>query len=97
MAENVDKTSIFTLQKEIAELEQDLTAKKRLLEEIHTVGVTSTQEPLPKDLPFPSLQDINNSSPDVKIALLRSLFRGREDLYAKRYESRKSGISRRAT
>ena len=33
------------------------------------------------------------SSPAMKIALFRSLFRGREDVYARRFESRKSGRS----
>ena len=33
------------------------------------------------------------SSPALKVALFRSLFRGREDVYARRFESRKSGRS----
>ncbi len=33
----------------------------------------------------------NSSPPDAKVALFRSLFRGREDVYARRFESRKSG------
>lgn len=37
---------------------------------------------------------VDNRSPsDLKIALFRSLFRGREDVYARRFESRKSGRS----
>ena len=31
------------------------------------------------------------SSPEIKIALFRSLFRGREEVYPRRFESRKSG------
>ena len=31
----------------------------------------------------------NNSSPETKITLFRSLFRGREDVYAKRFENKK--------
>ena len=39
-----------------------------------------------------SLRDINHlSTPDDKIRLFRSLFRGREDVYARRFESRRSG------
>jgi superfamily II DNA or RNA helicase len=34
-----------------------------------------------------------HSSADVKIALFRSLFRGREDVYPRRFESRKTGKS----
>lgn len=33
------------------------------------------------------------SSPDAKIALFRSLFRGREDVYPRRFESRRTGRS----
>jgi hypothetical protein len=33
------------------------------------------------------------SSPEAKIALLRSLFRGRDDVYPRRFESRKTGRS----
>ena len=33
----------------------------------------------------------HHSSPEAKIALFRSLFRGREDVYPRRFESRKTG------
>ncbi len=33
------------------------------------------------------------STPQAKIALFRSLFRGRDDVYARRFESRKTGKS----
>jgi superfamily II DNA or RNA helicase/very-short-patch-repair endonuclease len=33
----------------------------------------------------------NQSSPEAKIALFRSLFRGRDDVYPRRFESRKTG------
>jgi hypothetical protein len=33
------------------------------------------------------------SLPEAKIALFRSLFRGRDDVYARRFESRKTGKS----
>ena len=35
----------------------------------------------------------NGSSPEAKVSLFRSLFRGREDVYARRFESRKTGKS----
>lgn len=35
----------------------------------------------------------NNSPPEVNIALFMSLFRGREDLYARRFKSLKTGNS----
>ena len=34
-----------------------------------------------------------SSSPEAKIALFRSLFRGREDVYPRRFESKKTGKS----
>ena len=36
----------------------------------------------------------HRSSSDEKIALFRSLFRGRADVYPRRFESRKTGKSR---
>jgi hypothetical protein len=33
----------------------------------------------------------HRSSPEAKIALFRALFRGREDVYPRRFESRKTG------
>lgn len=35
----------------------------------------------------------HDSPPELKIAMFRSLFRGREDVYARRFESRKTGKS----
>lgn len=49
------------------------------------------------ETPSPAVQrsEVVNqaSSPEVKIALFRSLFRGREDVYPRRFESRKTGRS----
>jgi hypothetical protein len=38
-------------------------------------------------------QVTSQSTPEAKIALFRSLFRGREDVYPRRFESRKAGKS----
>src|SRR5580698_10372751 len=35
----------------------------------------------------------HQSSPEAKVALFRSLFRGRDDVYPRRFESRKTGRS----
>jgi hypothetical protein len=44
--------------------------------------------------PPPIAESVDHRSPSAaKIALFRSLFRGREDVYARRFESRKSGKS----
>src|SRR3989442_14929304 len=41
----------------------------------------------------PSAMVTNHSPPGAKIELFRSLFRGREDVYPRRFESRKTGKS----
>ena len=43
----------------------------------------------PPQIRLPSVT--NESSPEVKIVLFRRLFRGREDVYARRFESRRTG------
>src|SRR5216110_3521908 len=45
--------------------------------------------------PMPQLQSLvhQTSSSEAKIALFRSLFRGRQDVYPRRFESRKTGKS----
>jgi len=49
--------------------------------------------PQPAENPFPNATITKTSSPDEKIALFMSLFRGREDVYAKRYFNQKSGAA----
>ena len=101
----MDEESLLSLQEEIAELEKKLDEKKQELEEAqknhiqaaivkHTTEIENPIElQLDKtSLTFPS--EINNSSsPEIKISLFRSLFKGREDIYAKRFESKKTGKS----
>jgi len=96
----MDKASIVTLQNEIAELEQKLADKKHRLEELcaalekQTADTTTMQKLLSEDSSKASPVEINNHSPpEIKIALFRSLFKGREDVYAKRFESKKTGKS----
>ena len=66
------------VREEIAALENALAAKKRQLEAAEAASCAGAQ--------------INNRSPpEAKIALFHALFRGREDVYAKRFESKKTG------
>jgi len=83
----MEETSLLILQKEIAELEQTLAAKKLQLEELQTAIAKQAA------LASSSSGTNSNSSSEEKISLFRSLFRGREDIYARRFESKKSGIS----
>ena len=81
----MDEASLLTLKNEIAELEQTLANKKRRFEELKTAladqatRTITTQEPLSKN------ETGNHSPPEAKIALFRSLFKGREDIYAQRF------------
>lgn len=77
---NTDRKQI--LQSEIAELENRLVAKKSELEQLYKQPDSDSDK---------SDRITNFSNPDQKIALFRSLFRGREDVYAKRFESKKTG------
>jgi len=83
----MEETSVLTLQNEIAELEQLLATKKQQLKEIQTAS------PECKSIANDNIGINNHSPPEDKIALFRSLFRGREDIYAKRFENRKTGKS----
>jgi len=96
----MDEASLLALQNEIFELEQKLADKKHRLEEARTslekqtANAVTIQKPLSGDSFQASLIEVNNHSPpEIKIAMFRSLFRGREDVYAKRFESKKSGKS----
>ncbi|MDR2477893.1 MAG: DEAD/DEAH box helicase [Treponema sp.] len=92
----MDEAAITLLQQEIAELENLLAEKKRLLEQARAAASHYTQQPkspavLKGEVCPPEIN--NHSPPENKIALFRSLFRGREDVYAKRFESKKTGKS----
>ncbi|MDR1931500.1 MAG: restriction endonuclease subunit R, partial [Spirochaetales bacterium] len=98
MDESWNESRVKGLQAEIADLEQVLADKKRQLQEIQAApGPTALSTyglPLRQGSMFSETQGVNNrASPEEKIALFRSLFRGREDVYAKRFESKKSGKS----
>jgi superfamily II DNA or RNA helicase/very-short-patch-repair endonuclease len=49
--------------------------------------------PTPSNTPPPAPQVTHASTPDQKITLFRSLFLGREDVYPRRFESRRTGKS----
>jgi hypothetical protein len=88
----MNEYALFQLQQEIAELEKQLTDKKRLFAEAQKTFVQQSADTVA--LCETINQSINNHSPpEAKIALFRSLFKGREDVYAKRFESKKTGKS----
>ena len=87
----MDEASLLTLQNEILELEKALTVKKHQLEELQPAKKEKVHDTVLTQEQLPDNQINNQSSPEAKIALFRSLFRGREDVYAKRFESKKTG------
>ncbi|OAS13321.1 TOTE conflict system archaeo-eukaryotic primase domain-containing protein [Paenibacillus oryzisoli] len=89
--------------KEIERLLRENQLLKQMLEELSPSEVSTykptpsqiSEELIPKYLP-PSPGSVHNySTPSEKIALFRSLFRGREDVYPNRWQSKvgKSGYS----
>ena len=89
----MDEVSLLTLQNEILELEKALTDKKHQLEELQSVKKEKVHDTVLTQEQLPDNQINNQSLPEAKIALFRMLFRGREDVYAKRFESKKTGKS----
>jgi hypothetical protein len=104
----MDKAAITLLQNEITALKNLLADKKQQLEAAQAAYSKAASPSnsagngisLIQDFQYPvsnlktDIPTVNNhSSPEVKIALFRSLFKGRDDVYARRFESRKSGKS----
>jgi len=67
----------------------EILAKLEELRRKREAGIQIEETPAP----FLKASITKDSSSDEKIALFRSLFKGREDVYALRWESRKSGKS----
>ena len=92
-------SSIFEIENLLLSAEQRLlnleNEKQKLLNEIKSLK--QEKEDYQQHLlliPFTDNTTIqNNSPPKDKIALFRSLFRGREDVFPKRFESQKTGKS----
>ncbi|GHV74116.1 helicase [Spirochaetia bacterium] len=84
---------IETLETEIVNLESLLAQKKAEL--VQLKAAPPTEAPMlhspGEEVSSPGINNL--STPEDKITLFRSLFRGREDIYAKRFESKKTGKS----
>ncbi len=73
-----------------------LDAKRKALHDRISQLKSSKQSIAEKQLPFNQQSEsnvTNNSTQEQKIALFRSLFRGREDVYPRRFESKRTGKS----
>ena len=102
----MNTTTAIRLQQKIAALENALSEKKRQLERAQAI-ISPSRQPVEAQPEMslrraergpkvqrgikPDFRINNHSSPETKIALFRSLFRGREAMYAKRFESKKTG------
>ena len=80
-----ERAQLESAQAECARLREENARLRRLLSECGMPVPAPEQEKIP--IPTPEVPDArpavnNESDPEVKIALFRSLFRGREDVYA---------------
>ncbi len=90
---------MFDTQQKIAEIEAELAhldhCRSQLLEELTQLRQQSRRKKSPAQPPL-RLQEIsinNQSSQEEKIRLFRSLFKGREDVFPRRFESSRTGKS----
>ena len=77
---------------ELAALDAKRTALQDRIMQLKDFNQSIAEE----QIPFDRIADsnlTNDSTQEQKIALFRSLFRGREDVYPRRYESKRSGKS----
>ena len=83
---------IQSTEQELAVLDEKRKALQARIEQLKGQKQSVADE----QLPFDRLSDsnvTNDSTQEQKIALFRSLFRGREDVYPRRFESKRSGKS----
>ena len=83
---------VAALEKRLSELD---TERAKLISELDAARklLADEQTLVSQPLAFPTATVHNDSPADAKIALIRKLFRGREDVYARRWESPKTGKS----
>ena len=87
------------ISEQIQALEDELSAldaKRKVLQDRIRKLKSSKQSIADEQLPFHQLSVpivTNESTQEQKIALFRSLFRGREDVYSRRFESKRTGKS----
>lgn len=85
-------SQIQAAKEELAILDAKRTALQDRIKQLTSLKQTIGEEQLP--FPQPSAtRSTNESSENQKIDLFRSLFRGREDVFPKRFESKRTGKS----
>lgn len=88
------ETLIATLEKDLNELNEKRAQLQKHITELKKQSAFLINQITPHKTPQADQTSISNrSSESDKIALFRSLFRGREDVFARRFESTKTGKS----
>ena len=96
---NDSMAEIFDIEQRIAEIEADLTNldqhRSQLLDELARLRRQSFQKgsSVQPHLPLQNTSVNNQSLQEEKIQLFRSLFKGREDIFSRRFENAKTGKS----
>jgi hypothetical protein len=86
------KKQIQVAERELAALDAKRTALQDRIRQLNGLNQSIADE----QLPFDRLSEsnvTNESTEEQKIALFRSLFRGREDVFPRRFESKRTGKS----
>jgi superfamily II DNA or RNA helicase len=83
---------ILIAERELAALDAKRTALQNRIRQLNHLKQAIADEQFPFDRLFES-NLTNDSNEEQKIALFRSLFRGREDVYPRRFESKRTGKS----
>ena len=86
------KKQIRISERELGALDAERTALQDRIRQLKSLNQSIADEQLPFDRLSES-KVTNDSTEEQKIALFRSLFRGREDVYPRRFESKRSGKS----
>ena len=84
---------IVKAEEELARLNTERAKAIEKLKNLRSERAQIDRSPSQLSLFSDSVSLTSDSSQDAKIALFRTLFRGREDIYPRRFESAKSGRS----
>lgn len=90
--QNTINKKIQAAKQELAALDVKKTALQDRIKQLQGLKQSIAEEQLPFNKPS-ELNITNESTEEQKIAIFRSLFRGREDVYPRRFESKRSGKS----
>jgi len=91
--------NVARIEQSITELEHRIQIlddeRVKIISEVDTLRMQLLQEKerIASITTFPNAPITNASSADAKIALIRNLFKGREDVFARRWTSSKTGKS----